>query len=75
MIKMDNYRFQEYAKMRLILGEACGKGAAAVRLYPECYLSTDFWNPACSMLLIVASRRLVLFTLLHETLEDKEIHE
>jgi hypothetical protein len=30
---MDNYTFREYTDMHLILGEARGNGAAAVRLY------------------------------------------
>jgi hypothetical protein len=30
---MDNYTFREYADIGLILGDASGHGAAAVRLY------------------------------------------
>jgi hypothetical protein len=37
MLKMDNYTFQEYVDMHLILGEARGNVAAAVRLYLEKY--------------------------------------
>jgi hypothetical protein len=33
VLKMVNYTLWEYADMHLILGEACGNGAAAVRWY------------------------------------------
>jgi hypothetical protein len=35
MFKTDNYTFQEYADIGLVLDDACGHGAAAVRLYME----------------------------------------
>jgi hypothetical protein len=72
---MYNYTFWEYTNMHLILGEACGKGATTVRLYPERYLNVDFRIPACFTPLIITLGRLGLFALLQQTMEDEELHE
>jgi hypothetical protein len=45
VLKMDNYTFQEYANMHLILGEAHGNGVAAVWLYAERYPQHRLLNP------------------------------
>jgi hypothetical protein len=45
MLKIHSYTFQAYIDMCLILSEALGTGATAVRLYAERYSQYRLLNP------------------------------
>jgi hypothetical protein len=68
VLKTVNYTFRKYIDMRLILGEACNNGAAAVRLYAQI-----FPTYTCFVSLIIASGRPVLLALLWQTAENGEV--
>jgi hypothetical protein len=71
---MDNYTFREYAALYLILGEAPGNGSVAVWLYAE-RCSQRLPQNLARFSSSIASAVKPMFTILRQTVEDREVHE